>query len=202
MDYGSIATVRTITGLTEEDISDSELSELLNIAQRWFFRDVFARSIKEDITYNRVTENVYGVKYTPIVSPANGFNPSPSELTVEAVNITATTLSGMKRTIAVVALDPWLGLVELAEAPQSVEKLFITYYYAPVPLDTEDINTAVNLLAAHLTTLKLQDPGNITIADLQNNELVVKNSETRFLDTYKAFKSAIIGKARSRAIEK
>lgn len=198
MDYGSIEVVRALANLTDNDISDEDLSVLLQIAQKMFFGDVLIYVDKEEITYNRTTQNspIYALKYSPIASPENGLNPTASDVKVTAVNILANDLATAVREIQVANINAYLGLIQLAESPTASEKLFASYYAAPVSFKPTDIDTAINFLAAHLATLRLEDPGTLAIADF-NNALVVKDKEhrTRFLEMYERKKAEMLAGA-------
>jgi len=204
MDYGSIDDVRALANLTNNDISDEELSVLMRIAQRMFFNDVLIKIEKEDITYSRTSNNtlIYQLNYYPIMSVENGTSPTAEDVKVEAVDIYANDLNNAVREIQVTALNAAYGLIQLAEAPTASEKLFAYYYAAPVHFKDFDINVAVNFLTAHLATLRLQDPNTVAIADF-NNALVIKDKkmETRFLDMYERKKAEILGGSTFRVAE-
>jgi len=202
MTYGTIDGVRVLTGLTPDDISDDDLSALIAVAERWFFGEVFIRVEREDITDRAKTKTIYRLTHTPVVSLVNGFTPQPGDVKVVGVNLNALALSDFQRDINVIELNADLGLIELESAPVPGERLLATYYYAPVRITDEDITTAVNLLASHLATLRVEAPGTLTIQDLDKNALVVKNTETRFWDAYVQKRNAILGKARFRRVVK
>ncbi len=195
MDYGSIDDVRALANLTVDDIGDEELSALMQIAQRMFFADVLIKVEREDITYSKaaIGTNIYQLSHYPIGSPENGTSPTVNDVIVEAFDFSANDLSGAVRQIAVTSMNAKFGLIQLSESPKPSEFLYATYYAFPVTIADADIDAAVNFLTAHLATLRLQDPGTITIADL-NNALVVKDKkmETRFLDMYEHKKAQIL----------
>ncbi len=204
MSYGSINDVRALTNLTANDISDADLTALMAIAQRMFFNDVLMRIEREEITYSRTspTTLIYQLSHYPIASVENGLNPTAGDIVVEALNINANDLSNAIRQIQVQDLNAGWGLIQLAEAPQPHERLFATYYAAPVSFNSYDIDAAVNFLTAHLATLRIQDPGTIQVADF-NNALVVKDKkmETRFLEMYERKKNEILMGATFRAVD-
>jgi len=192
MDYGDIDEVRVITGLTDDDITDEDMAVLLSYARRRFFNDVLVKAPRELITPIDSTRKVYQLEHYPVGSVENGTAPTGDDVLVETMNTSPSW--DMWGTIAVEAVDAAHGLIKLTEAPPAGVYVFATYHYFPVELNRRDIDDAVNFMAAHLATLRLEDPATISINDLVNNALVYKeNKPTRFLDAYKAKVDAMTG---------
>jgi len=200
MAYGNIDDVRVITGLTVNDISDADLTTLLSIAQRMFFNDVLIFVDGEEITATNAAGTLFKLANAPIASIENGMHPLPTDVTVEAMNPNATDINAIIRTLTVSAINARVGLIQLSEPPASDEIVLASYYYAPVPIQDADADIAINYLAAHLATLRVEDPGMLTIQDLDKNALVIKNNNTRFLDAYERKKAEILGGATFRAV--
>lgn len=191
MDYGSVDGVRVITGLTEDDVSNEDISMLMSYARRRFFADVLEYTT-EEITPLDDTRLVYQLEHYPIGSPENGTNPQPADVKVETLDTSPSW--SMWGTVDVDAVDAEHGLIKLTETPPSGVTLYASYHYFPAKLDDADINEAVNYLTAHLLTLRLEDPSTISINDLVSNALVYKeNKPTRFLEAYKAKVDGMVG---------
>lgn len=192
MDYGSIDGVRVITGLTEDDISNDDLAVLLSYARRRFLADVLVKETREELTALDSTRLTYQLAHYPLGSMENGTSPTGSDIIVETKSTTPSW--GMWGTVEVSDVDAEHGLIKLSEEPPTGVNLYATYYHFPGAIDDVDIDEAVNYFAAHLATLRLEDPATISINDLVSNALVYKeNKPTRFLDAYRAKVDAITG---------
>ena len=182
MIYGDVISIRAIVGLTSEDISEEDINFIMKLANGIVLDTIRVRVIKEvphEIGSDRL---VYQTLSYPISDLDGDGEVTANDIKVEALSPVES--FDMWRELTISQINADYGLIKLSSPPNSGERVFITYAYLPSWVKKEDIDDLVNLLSAHILTLRLQNPDTIAITDLGANELIVKKQETKFLKVY------------------
>ena len=140
MVWTTIGDVRTVTGLTSSDISDTDLDLLILVAQKEVLLQTNQNVIREPVVYldNTRTNLIDGNNTTYYVSNWKGTYLSDSnfDLTVDHLDVHVFSVSGdgTETELTVSAVTYNEGKITLSSAPNSVY-LYITYsfnYFDPV----------------------------------------------------------------------
>ncbi|MBO8173502.1 MAG: hypothetical protein H0Z33_16665 [Bacillaceae bacterium] len=196
--YGDIMAIRALTGLTTEDVEDGDIATIMQLANRIVLNTVQVRVNKETSTPLTDDNTVFQTKHYPIADKDGDGEVTANDITVEALSPTRG--FSMWRELTISELNPPYGLIRLSTPPTNGERVFITYAYIPPGVGTEDLDDLVNLMASHLLTLRLQNPDTVAITDLGANELVVKKTDTKFLDVYKLKLSTVMSVSAMRSV--
>ncbi|MBO8180267.1 MAG: hypothetical protein H0Z19_07285 [Archaeoglobus sp.] len=197
--YGDILSIRALTGLTSEDISDEDITQVMQLANRIVLNTIQIRVTKEQPRQIGGDRTVYQTISYPLADIDGDGQVTANDIKVEALNPVES--FNMWRELAVDQINPYYGLIKLAEAPTNGERVFVTYAYIPEWVKKEDIDDLVNLLTAHILTLRLQNPDTVAITDLGANELIVKKQETKFLEVYKLKLQTLMNIKAMRSVE-
>jgi hypothetical protein len=181
--YGNIMNVRALTGLTENDVSNEDIVAIMEMANRIVLNTIQTKVVREQARQIGSDRLVYQTNYYPIADTDGDGQVTANDVKVEALSPYES--FNMWRELTIDQINAKYGLIKLAEAPSAAERVFITYAFIPDLTTKEDIDDAVNLLTAHILTLRLQNPDTVAITDLGANELIVKKQETKFYDLYK-----------------
>jgi len=155
MGYASTSEVRTLTGLTTIDVSDADLTELINLATDMIIEDLTISVIDEEpsgvINGTNTTFTVYNY---PIADVDGDKQVTGSDVTV--YTWTDESDPSTKSTVPVSTIYPRNGKIVLQSAPStSIEKITVDYAYTL----EEDINwdlvkVACSWLTAYLFCIK------------------------------------------------
>jgi len=197
--YGDILSIRALTGLTSEDVSNEDINQVMQLANRIVLNTIQIRVTKEHSRQIGSDRTVYQTTYYPLADTDGDGQVTANDIKVEALNPVES--FDMWRELTISQINADYGLIKLAEAPANGERVFITYAYIPKWVKKEDIDDLVNLLTAHILTLRLQNPDTIAITDLGANELIVKKQETKFLEVYKLKLQTLMSIKAMRSVE-
>lgn len=197
--YGNIMNVRALTGLTENDVSNEDIVAIMEMANRIVLKTIQGKIIREQPRQIGSDRLVYQTNYYPIADTDGDGQVTSNDIKVEALNPIAS--FDMWRTLQIDQINADYGLIKLLNAPADGERVFVTYSYIPDGITKEDLDDLVNLLTAHILTLRLQNPDTVAITDLGANELVIKKQETKFLDVYKLKLNTVMSIKWMRCIE-
>ena len=153
MAYCTATDVRSISGLTTSDVSDNDLSTLIDYATAILNKDIQDYHEDEKVLYISVEKEnkidgentTFYTKYYPVGDKNN-------DGTIDGSDIYAYTIdSEGTRTEYIVSSvdDPDIGKFTLSDAPSDTEVLYITYYSSPVDMSTP--HKLVTLACAQLT---------------------------------------------------
>lgn len=190
MIYGNIMDVTAIAGLSEEDISNEELSVILELARRIVFDRVSAKVFRENPERIDANYLVYQVKHYPIADLNGDGVVDAKDVKVEVKNPVSS--FDMWGEVEVETVKPDYGLIKLVNPVDNASSVFVTYAYLPPQLRNQDLDDAVNLMAAHILTVRLQNPDTIAISDFNKNELIVREDTNKFLKLYKLKEQIIL----------
>ena len=197
--YGDILSIRALTGLTNEDVSDEDINQIMQLANRIVLNTIQMRVTREQPRQIGSDRLVYQTSAYPLADIDGDGQVTANDVKVEALSPVES--FDMWRELTISQINADYGLIKLAEAPASGERVFITYAYIPEWVKKEDIDDLVNLLTAHILTLRLQNPDTIAITDLGANELIVKKQETKFLEVYKLKLQTLMSIKAMRSVE-
>ena len=198
MAYGDINVIRQLVGITSEDISDADLTAILNVAERTVMKELMSEVTREEVYALDSERLTYQVKHYPLADRNLDGVVDASDVKVEAKSSTLSFNMWRELTVADIKVED--GLILLSSAPDSGERVFISYAYIPPTVTNDDLNDLVNYLTAHLVSLRLENPDTLAISDLEKNALVVKKEEYKYLKAYIAKKRAVLGKYNFRAV--
>jgi len=192
MIYGSIMDIKALAGLSDADITDEELSVILELARRIVFDRVGSKVFRELPSRIGDSYTVYQVKNYPILDANGDGVVDGKDIKVEAKANTESFDMWEILTVSNVKAD--YGLIQLAQAVDPTKTVYVTYTYIPPQVNATDLDDAVNLMACHLISVRLQNPDTVAISDLNKNELIVKEDEDKFLKLYKLKEQVILAK--------
>lgn len=197
--YGNIMNVRALTGLTENDVSNEDIVAIMEMANRIVLNTIQTKVVRERARQIGSDRLVWQTAYYPLADVDGDGQVTANDVKVEALSPYES--FNMWRELTIDQINAEYGLIKLAEAPSAAERVFITYAFIPDLITKEDIDDAVNLLTAHILTLRLQNPDTVAITDLGANELIVKKQETKFYDLYKLKIRSMMGLKSFRSVE-
>lgn len=196
MAYVSVSDIRLLSGLTTDDVSDDNLSDILDYATAQLNADINYNKEDERVTYiNNEKDNDIDGSNTTFY--AREVHKSRKELgdfnndgTVDEDDIEAYTIDaeGNRSSVTVSSVDdPKIGKFTLENAPASDDTLYITYSVAPLDESTPHklVETAcIQLTAAYaFTRIDSSKLGSFKIGKIR----VGKQTEgfTKLYDGYK-----------------
>ena len=162
--YCTPTDVRKIANLTTNDISDSDLADIIMYAVAFFNHEVNSKIIEEKVEeIDSTRENkINGTNKTFYVQKSFDWHIADmnddGEVTTDDVEVYDYDQEGNKTKVTVDSIDPALGKIVLSSAPESGHTLKITYSYCPLseadphPL----VKQAVAYLAAALAYTKIE----------------------------------------------
>jgi len=154
---------RAITGLSESDISDSEVLALQNYAQQLVLREISVSKIREEVNYiDEARQNkIDGSNTTFYVSVSNkGYYISDmdwdGDVTTSDVKVHVV-YNQTETEYTVSSVSPAEGKIVLSTAPPTGSKVYITYNYTFVSVTPPDnlLQLAVANLAAAFAYARL-----------------------------------------------
>jgi hypothetical protein len=153
--YCTIDDVRTITNLTETDISDANMCSLISMAGQMLNHEISVYIEDETIgSIDEVKENTidganvtYYTYYYPIGDFNNTFKVDISD--VKVYEIDSSTTPATRTQLTVSSITPNTGQFTLSIAPTADKELLVTYRY--VPLSVSDPHALVRLACMNLT---------------------------------------------------
>jgi len=162
--YCTPTDVRKIANLTTNDISDSDLAEIISYAVAFLNHEINSKIVEEEVrSIDTTRENtIDGVNKTFYVQnsfkwPLGDLN-DDGEVTTDDVIVYEYDSEGNKSQVTVDSIDANLGKIVLSSAPASGHKLTITYCYAPLSESEPHpmIRMATAYLAAALAYTKIE----------------------------------------------
>ncbi len=202
--YTSNTPVRVASGATQTgDISDSNLNDLIDIAERYMLDDLLIYVHDERLIGDiNGTNKKFETRHEPIGdrevlgvidgSPADVTAYSLVENSDEPDDYTELTVSSVTR--------QW-GEIELDSAPSSdVDAVLGSYAYYSRPVREDMLKNAATYLATHLVTLLMEAPDRVTLSDIERNSLIIETTPTRFWNMYKLIIGACGDKFRAVAL--
>lgn len=183
MSYGDLQSVRVLTGVVEEDVSDEELMKILGLAEIEVMRDLSAIRYREKALPLSETNRLYRVKYAPIVDRDGDGVVTPEDVIVEAKVYDFGGSYYMR--LPVTSVDAEAGLIQVGSLPDAGEfEVLITYAYSPYVYRAEDVAALVNYRAAHLVINRLASANRLNLADEGLTVDGAKPDPERFLRMY------------------
>jgi len=162
MAYATISDVRLLSGLTVDEISDTDLSSLIDYADRKVLQEITIPRIQEDLKPNLKGEFIDGINKVFYLqhSPIADIN-RDSSVTVDDIKVYAWTDSqdeGTKSLVTVSSIEPETGRVELASAPSTeIKKLTADYsFYLGNTPDWSLLKAVSSYFTAYLAMVKLK----------------------------------------------
>lgn len=162
MSYTTDEIVRTFTGLTEDDISQVDLSYVRDYADREILQQLTIRVYDEELesdldgSYIDGSNKVFYTKEKPIADTDYDKNIDTGEITVYTWS--DSTDESTKQEVTVSSVDARSGKIELSSAPaRSIDKVTIDYSYYKGRIPNWDlVSLATAYLAGHLAMIKIK----------------------------------------------
>jgi len=155
MGYATINEVRNLTGLTDTDIDDTDLSDLIDLATKMIVEDMTISVIDEEpsgkINGSNTTFTVY---HYPIADIDGDGQVTGSDITV--YTWTDDDDPSTKSTVSINTVYPRNGIIILQNPPStSIEKITIDYAYTwEENIDWDLVKIACSWLTAYLFCVK------------------------------------------------
>ena len=148
--YGSVTGVRRILNLSTDDITDTDLADLLEDASKQLLEMISVRVVDEEVT-TLVGDKSFYVRYAPIADSNFDKSVDSSDITVYKWTTNYPDSKTELTVSSVVALE---GYVTLSSRPSGYTKLTVDYRYYPTPIVFENLDICANYLCAYLYTVR------------------------------------------------
>lgn len=187
MAYGDIKIVRALAGISEEDISDEDLTALMQAAEQLTLRRLgyVVSDEKAELDKTRTTAKLahtYVVTNSLSLSFEKDGQPYTPPNTLTPV------------------LNPRDGTITFSEPLDEGVEVRASYVAFDQPIEPDTISLAVNYLTAHLATQRLENPETVTLADLEENVATKMAQPDRFLSIWNALLRAALRGRTMRAV--
>ena len=150
----TVSEVRTLTGLTTQDISDANLTSLIALATKCLNHDISVKVIREFVTYIDQTRTNYKNTSNTTFYIQNwkdyyiGDMDDDGDVDTSDITVVQRNTDSTESTLTVSSITPNSGKFVLSSAP-SVTNVWVTYVYTPVSVS--DPHPLVNLAAQYKT---------------------------------------------------
>jgi len=199
MGYGTLSTFRRVSGITVDEMSDSEVQEYLSEADRVVLEDLTVRVRLEELLGQQSDSNVvFRTLHAPIAD--SNLDKTIDTSDIEVYGWSEDTYGRVTLTqLTVSEVLPELGVVILSTAPSGYDKIVANYryYLCRYPVDWSLVEMASVYYAcylAHLTLKGLIPPifrlGSLSVSWGRSGE---DKPHVRFYELYKATVRRLIG---------
>ena len=153
--YASVIEVRNLTGLTTNDIENTELEDLIDLATKMIIEELTIAVINEELSGNiNGTNTTFSVAHYPIADTNGDMQVTGSDVTVYAW--TDEDDPSTKSSVSVDQVFPLDGIVVLENPPSTnIKKLTIDYAYTlEESINWDLVKLACSWLTAYLFCIK------------------------------------------------
>lgn len=207
MPYCQVSDIRAITNLTSNEISDSEIQNLISYATYQINADIGATLYVRLGDFNFVSGNVDGsnktftLRFSPIGDLNGDGNVDASDIEVWKKANNEDQYTKMSNPIASID-DDEAGKITFSEAPSIDCDYIIKYVWFPIPFDHYLIKKACAELTAYLCFLKLnlKDVESYRIGKVQVSKTARHPGLVSFYDRYQETLGKIRGKTIFRTV--
>ena len=158
MGYGTITTFRRVSGITVDEMDDTEVQEYLNESDRVVLEDLTVRVRLEELLGQQVNTNtVFRTLHAPIAD--SNFDKTIDASDIEVYGWSEDTYGRVTLTqLTVSEVLPELGVIILSSAPSGYDKIVANYryYLCRYPVDWTLVEMASVYYASYLAHLSLK----------------------------------------------
>jgi hypothetical protein len=163
LSYITKTEVRTLTNLTTSDITDDDLSAIIELATDYLNSDIQIEVVREKIEYiDKTRENkIDGSNTTYYIKDWKNYvigdGDNDGEVDTNDITVYAVHTDGTETEATVSSITPDSGKFELDTAYSSSYDLYLSYYKSPVSMDTPHalVKLACTQLTAALSYAKI-----------------------------------------------